>query len=375
MKLKSKWLPEEIKRRLPPNGGLGFLFHATDRETISFGAEGHDWSDEMLWKEPPFIASPIFYGNQVIGANIIIPPPADLWANGHTGIRRFRQDQFLPALQLAEACGLNWLGLAALVPHATDFGQWGKEHRSLFVTTGHAATVAAIRKQIDTFGEQLGFVPSAKNYAIFGAAGSIGSNCARWFAATGLVNLILVDRPERALILQSLAEELKKGGSCQSVRLRFSDDLGELGPFDVGVVATSSSSPWLERSVLDLAPLWIDDSHPQAASTETQDALGETTIYAECFLRGPHGLSQVFPFRLPTSRDCYSCFAEVFMCWHERMHGDFVVGKATVDQITYADKKLQCLGFEVGPINQKSGKQVSQRTLDTVRRTLARSRT
>lgn len=94
-------------------------------------------------------------------------------------------------------------------------------------------------------------------------------------------------------------------------------------PFDIGIVATSSTSPWLGVDVLALAPIWIDDSHPRAASIEVEAAIASSTLYLECFLRGPHGLCQCFPFRLPTSRDCYSCFAEAFICWQLGMKTDF----------------------------------------------------
>ena len=372
MKLKSKWTAEEIKHRLPANGGLGFLFHATDKETVSFAFEGADWTDDELWEEQPFIGSPIFFKNQVIGAHIIIPTPAELWATGHSGIRNFRRKQFLPALKLAEECGLNWLGLAALVPFATEFGIWGREHRSLFATTGHAATVAAIRQQVDTLGTELEFSPANMTYAIFGAAGSIGGNCARWFARTGLGKLLLIDRLERAHQVNALAVELQASGQCRSVGCHFSTELQNLPQFEVGIVATSNTAPWIDPDLMRRAPIWIDDSHPQAASSETEELLAGSVIYTECFLRGPHSLSQNFPFRLPTPRDCYACFGEVFLCWRAGMKEDFVIGAATLQQIAYADEQLRKLFFEVGPLTRKSGLPVSKKTLDCVRSALAR---
>lgn len=374
MKLKSKWTPEEIRRRLPAGGGLGFVFHATDKETISFGAEGIGWTDYELWEEQPFIASPIFFENRVIGAHIIIPPPAELWANSHSGIRRFREKQFTPALKLAEECGLNWLGLAALVPFATGFGSWGREHRRSFATTGHAATVAAIRQQIEALGEELEFRPAEMTYAIFGAAGSIGGNCARWFARNGLGKLLLIDRLERAQQTHALAAELQSSWQCNRVGCHFSHDLKSLPQFEVGIVATSSTAPWIDEALMRRAPIWIDDSHPQAASPETEGALAGSVLYTECFLRGPHGLSQTFPFRLPTPRDCYACFGEVYLCWRAGMQQDFVIGAATLEQIAYADEQLRKCHFEVGPFTGKSGKPVTRMTLDSVRRALANRR-
>ncbi|MAD79821.1 MAG: hypothetical protein CMJ50_03105 [Planctomycetaceae bacterium] len=114
--LKTVWDPEDIRSRLPASGGVGFLFHATDPTTIAFAFDRFPDDPEELWKIPPFVGSPIFWDNRVIGAHVISPLPATLWATGHAGIKRFRESGYKPMLELAERCGLTHLGLAALLP-------------------------------------------------------------------------------------------------------------------------------------------------------------------------------------------------------------------------------------------------------------------
>ena len=56
---------DAIREALPNGqGGVGFVFHATDWETLSLIFEGvHTRTaalEQQLWEHPPFIGSPIF---------------------------------------------------------------------------------------------------------------------------------------------------------------------------------------------------------------------------------------------------------------------------------------------------------------------------
>ena len=127
---------------------------------------------------------------------------------------------------------------------------------------------AAIRQQVESLGTELEFNPAKMTYAIFGAAGSIGGNCARWFACTGLGKLLLIDRLERAQQVNALAVELQASVQCLSVSCHFSTELQNLPQFEIGIVATSNTAPWIDPDLMRRAPIWIDDSHPQAASPD-----------------------------------------------------------------------------------------------------------
>jgi predicted amino acid dehydrogenase len=369
LKLKSLWTPAEVKSRLDGRGGVGFVFHATDHDTISLGTKAGEYSEDALWGHGPIIGSPIFFENEVVGAHLIAPPPANLWAGSHSGIKRFRKQCYEPSLHMAEEAGLTHLGLAALVPFATNHGQYKRKVFSGVMTTGHAATVATIWYTVQALSETLDFDPAKQRYAIFGAAGSIGSNTVRWLINNGISDLILVDKPERYQHLLALANELV---SPQVNIALSSGDLGSFPPFDIGIIATSSTTPWIGAEFLAKAPIWIDDSHPRAATIEAEQKLSSSVMYLECFLRGPHGLCQVFPFRLPTSRDCYSCFAEAFVSWQMKMDYDFAVGTVKLHQIAAMNKLLAEHGFHAGPFTGKGGQPISAQTVQNVKQSLSR---
>jgi hypothetical protein len=117
--------PEQIRDNLPTGqGGVGFLFHATDWDTLSFSFHNvktrNESFEEELWRTKPFIASPIYSGSQMIGANIACPVPLELWLGSPRGIKRFRETQFFPALELARQAGLNMVAMGASTPYACN---------------------------------------------------------------------------------------------------------------------------------------------------------------------------------------------------------------------------------------------------------------
>lgn len=363
MKLKTVWSPSDIRSRLPPHGGLGFLFHATDPGTVHLAFEVTHSGDEDLWSHGPFIGSPIFWENQVIGAHIISPLYADLWAASLAGIRRFREEACGAIFALADECGLSHLGLGALLPFATGHGRDRPSTSAVCVTTGHAATVANIRHMVGLVATHAEVDERELRCLIVGAAGSIGASTARWFAATGLTKLWLLDRGVRTPALAALQSELHQRHPSSSLSVLAYEELDRWPEFDIGIVATNAAAPWMDERLLSRAPVWIDDSHPRAATPQAESAISGRGVYLECYVRGPAGMSQTFPFRLPTARDCYSCFAEVFVCWRERMTTDFVAGYPTLEQIALMDVLLPKHGFQPGPFISKSGHELTQKQL------------
>lgn len=210
LELKTHWTANDIKLRLNTCGESGFIFHATGSESIGFAYESADYTEDTLWEQPPFIGSPIFYRNRLIGAHVISPHPPSMWARSHAGIRKFRNRSYQPSLRLAHCAGLTHVGLGALVPFATDYGRHLRNGDIRSLTTGHAGYCRSDPPAGGPPRSVAGFSPSERTYAdSFGAVGSIGANVARWFAQNGAAGMVLVDTPRRGTQLASLAVELR----------------------------------------------------------------------------------------------------------------------------------------------------------------------
>ena len=316
--LKHTLHPEQIRDNLPARqGGVGFLFHATDWDTLSFSfhnvkARSASFEEE-LWRTPPFIASPIYSGSQMIGANIACPVPLELWLGSPRGIKRFRETQFFPALELARQAGLNMVAMGASTPYACNYGALPRQIKPPHITTGHAATAAMLKDWAIHCCNELDLEFGKTKLALFGAAGRLGTTVAKYLLYKEAPReLVLIDLPDKANLLADQARELMAADLLGHTKVSvhtFSPDR-PLPQFDGAILASSTSVPYLSAADLKRARFWIDDSHPRAATVEAELASRGHTLYIECFARGPAGLDSRFPFRLPSTRDCYTCVAK-----------------------------------------------------------------
>jgi len=173
--------------------------------------------------------------------------------------------------------------------------------------------------------------------------------------------LVLIDLPDKVNLLRDQAQELLAsdllGKSKVSIHT-FSPDT-PLPQFDGAILTSSTSVPYLTAADLKRAQFWIDDSHPRAASVDAELASRDHTLYIECFARGPAGLDTKFPFRLPTTRDCYTCFAEGYSAWQEGIASDFIIGSPPVWSVSYTHSLLKKYGFAVGPFHGKNGSPIN----------------
>jgi predicted amino acid dehydrogenase len=360
--------PEEIRESLlPGQGGIGFLFHATDWETLSFSFHNikHRSAsfEEELWRTPPFIASAIYSGSQVIGANIACPVPLELWLGSPRGIKRFRETQFFPALELARQAGLNMVAMGASTPYACNYGALPRPIKPPHITTGHAATAAMLKDWALHCSSEVGLEFGNTKLALFGAAGRLGTTVAKYLLYKDAPKeLVLIDLPDKVNLLKEQANELLASDLLGRVKVSvhtFSPDT-PLPQFDGAILASSTSVPYLTASDLSRARFWIDDSHPRAASVEAELASRGQTLYIECFARGPAGLNTAFPFKLPSERDCYTCFAEGYAAWQEGIASDFIIGSPPVWSVSYTHGLLKKYGFSVGPFHGKNGSPIAR---------------
>jgi len=359
--------PEEIRDNLPQGqGGIGFMFHATDWDTLSFSFHNVKQRDalfeEELWNTKPFIASPIYQGSQVIGANIACPVPLEMWLGSPRGIKRFRETQFFPALELARQAGLNMVAMGASTPYACNYGALPRPIKPPHITTGHAATAAMLKDWAVHCCNELDLEFGNTKLALFGAAGRLGTTVAKYVLYKDAPKeLVLIDLPDKVNLLRDQAQELLAsdllGKSKVSIHT-FSPDT-PLPQFDGAILTSSTSVPYLTAADLKRAQFWIDDSHPRAASVDAELASRDHTLYIECFARGPAGLDTKFPFRLPTTRDCYTCFAEGYSAWQEGIASDFIIGSPPVWSVSYTHSLLKKYGFAVGPFHGKNGSPIN----------------
>lgn len=367
LQLKQHISAEEIRDNLGRgNGGVGFLFHATHWDTLahSFHNIGQRTPEleEELWNYKSVIVSPIYQGNQMIGANIGSPVPLELWLGSPRGIKRFRETQFFPALELAKQAGLNMVAMGASTPYACNYGALPRLGTTPRITTGHAATAAMLKEWAVHCCNEFSLEFGNAKLALFGSAGRLGTTVAKYLCYKDMPKeLVLIDLPGKLNLLKKQAEELLATNLFGKLKISVHtfDSTVPLPSFDGAILTSCTSMPYLTAADLNRAKFWIDDSHPRAASVEAEIASRENTLYIECFARGPAGLDTGYPFSLPSSQDCYTCFAEGYVAWQEGIQEDFVIGSPPVWTVSYVHTLLKKYGFACGPFFGKNGATIS----------------
>jgi predicted amino acid dehydrogenase len=349
---------------LPKDGGFGFLFHATDWQTLDFifnniEAEKSPAQNSELWNVKPFVNSFIEYNGTPIGINIVMPVPVDLWIGSPKGLRGFREKQFFPALELANDCNLKMVAMGASTPYVCNYGMLPRPLKNPSVTTGHAATAAALKKWAIHASKETGCDYEKIKLAIFGAAGRLGKAVSSYIGHSSPLpkEIILIDLSDKIMLLKAQAEEILRTTKRKDLKVSiYSFESNEQMPqFDGAILVSNNSVPFLTEDHLRKAKFWIDDSHPRAASIEAELKSRKDTLYVECYVRGPEGFSTNFPFRLPSKQDCYTCCAEGYLSWREGIDKDFIVGIPDVEKINLVDNLLDKYGFHLGPFSGKNG--------------------
>jgi predicted amino acid dehydrogenase len=250
------------------------------------------------------------------------------------------------------------VAMGASTPYACNYGALPRPTKPPHITTGHAATAAMLKDWAIHCCNELDQDFGKTKLALFGAAGRLGTTVAKYLLYKDAPKeLILIDLPDKVNLLKEQANELLAAELLGRTRISvhtFSPNT-PLPQFDGAILASSTSVPYLTASDLRRAQFWIDDSHPRAASVEAELASRGQTLYIECFARGPAGLNTAFPFRLPSTRDCYTCFAEGYSAWQEGIASDFIIGSPPVWSVSYTHGLLKKNGFSVGPFHGKNG--------------------
>lgn len=370
LELKNYISPEEIRDELPKEGGLGFLFHSTDWKTLSFAYNNVKKRtpefEKELWEMPPFIASKMYCDDGLIGVNIAMPVPIDMWIGSSGGLRDFRNKQFFPALELASKCNLKMVAMGASTPYVSNYGKLPRPLANPFVTTGHAATAATLKKWALYASKKTDCNYEKIKLAIFGSAGRLGKAVSQFIAySEPPQEIILIDLYDKMALLKTQAEEILKISKRKDLKVSIYcfEASTQMPEFDGAILVSNNSVPYLTENDLKKAKFWIDDSHPRAASLEAELGSRNDTLYIECYARGPKGFDTNFPFRLPTSQDCYTCCAEGYVAWRDGISEDFVTGIPDVEKVDLVDKLLDKYHFNLGPFSGKNGDLINNATL------------
>ena len=265
--------------------------------------------------------------------------------------RKRAKKQVRRAVRLARNKGAKIVGLGALTSSLTRGGMDLVDIPGIGITTGHAYTGHTVSQALLTHLKALGN-PHKKGatLAVVGAAGSIGSISAELLANSGARSLLLVDIPRKLEKVSELATRI--AASHEEVAIEVTSDL-ELLRTCIGVVTATNAPEALIRGdhICD-GTIIVDDAQPSDISPELYTR--ENVLVLEAGAVHTPGITTNFNMGLADRYDNFCCLAEVLILAANKHTHNFIINRATLDDIAHIAEKGRELGFTLArPQNEK----------------------
>jgi len=265
----------------------------------------------------------------VRGWIVVINNSTEQLLNNH----KLRKAKILQCARLAEKLGAQIVGMAGLIAF---FGKGGyflsEQFPHVGFTTGHAYTIANILEIAKASTKRAGLSLTEATVAIVGAAGSIGSGCAKLFAQLGVPRLILID-----ILWQEQLETVVAAVRAinQQIQVTASPRLQAMRAADLSVVATNSPRTIIDPDFLKPGAIVIDDSFPKNVPETITKARDDIIAVEGGMARLPSTMEidrarnvpnvmDVPLTRMISCQEVYGCFVETITlaaCGHRGNYG------------------------------------------------------
>ncbi len=313
---------------------------------------------------PPIVVSKITglkdkNENEIPGYLLGIPMTARQMMEDHTqALKKIKQ-----ALRLAKRKNISLIGLGALT---ASFSKGGKEIESLGVgiTTGRAYTVKTVtdyaKKVLHLFS-----LPKEKvQVAIVGAAGSIGSACAKILALDGVKNFLFVDLERKAEHLKKHVEEL--ANKHHDIKIAISHRVGDIKGYDIIIAATSAPEVVIISDDLSPGAVVINDAQPSDISPEIIAERPDVIVIEGGVVHTPTVRCN-FNMSLADRNDTFCCLGEVLILAHNRHFDHYALGELDLSLIEHIEELAKNFPISLAPFQNNSG-YVSEEQINALRK-------
>jgi predicted amino acid dehydrogenase len=242
----------------------------------------------------------------------------------------------------AEKLGAKILGLGAFTKVVGDAGVTVAKALDIPVTTGNSYTVATAIQGTREAARLMGHDLAEAEVAVVGAAGAIGSVCARILAREAK-RLTLVGRNRQKLEL--VADAIMS--DCGLAARITSDLASALRRADVIITVTSAVDAIIEPEHLKPGAVVCDVARPRDVSRRVIEVRDDVLVVEGGVVEVPGEVNFNFNFGFPP-RTCYACMAETMILTLEKRFESFTLGRElTVRQVEEISALAAKHGFKL----------------------------
>jgi len=270
--------------------------------------------------------------------------------------------KIIQAVRLAEKKGAQLVGLGTLMSAIADGGVSAANKAGIPVTTGNSYTVFSALECVKKAAELMEIDLPSAHVLIFGAAGSIGSVCARLLAKESRY-FTLVTRQKNHLeklsakILYETGLAVKLTGNIKSA----------LRQADIIVAATTALDARLEPEDLKPGAVICDVIQPHAFSLKVAGQRNDVLVIEEGEITVPGNPEFNFDFGFPAGK-CSAGMAEVIILALEKRFESFSMGKEVkIEQVLDIGRLAAKHGFRLSGL-RSCGKSLTRRDIERIKR-------
>jgi predicted amino acid dehydrogenase len=284
--------------------------------------------------------------------------------------RELAKTRVVQAAAKAEKLGVGIVGLGALTSSVTGGGELIRDQVKVKITSGHAYTAYIVTSYVFRAIDDFCFDRKNVKVAVVGAAGSIGSTCARILVQRGIDNILLVDMERKLVRLEKLLGKLH--GSAPGLNVELSHRIGDIRQSDIVIAATNAPEALIKPDDLKPGAIIVDDAQPSDISPEVAKQRDDVLVVDAGVLSVP-GINLHFNMGLAEKHNVFSCLGEILiMAATDRIY-DYKIGEVGLDMIEEIGRAGESLGFRIDNY-QRFGHIYSEVQLDRIRRVIERHR-
>ncbi len=242
----------------------------------------------------------------------------------------------------AEKLGAKILGLGAFTKVVGDAGLSVAKALDIPVTTGNSYTVATAIQGTREAARLMGHDLAEAEIVVVGAAGAIGSVCARILAREAkYLTLVGRNRERLELVADAIMSD------C-GLAVRITDDLvSALRRADVIITVTSAVDAIIEPEHLKPGAVVCDVARPRDVSRRVVEVRDDVLVVEGGVVEVPGEVNFNLDFGFPV-RTCYACMAETMILTLEKRFESFTLGRElTVRQVEEISALAAKHGFKL----------------------------
>ncbi|MBI4692105.1 MAG: hypothetical protein HY773_01540, partial [Candidatus Terrybacteria bacterium] len=279
--------------------------------------------------------------------------------------RKLTFKKIIQAAKLAEKFGANIIGLGALTASLTKGGLDLKNNINIGITTGRAYTSKNIIDNIIKIAKELNIDLNKITVAIVGAAGGIGSACAKILAIkNNIKKFILIDLVRKKNSIDNLIEEIKI--HTNGVNFKFSSITKDIYSADIIIAATNSPDVIIEPNDLKPGAIIINDAQPSDISPEVFKKRDDILVIEGGVINTPN-IKYHFNFGLANKEDIFCCLGEVMILASINWHKDYAIGYLDLKLIDDISRIIEKLNFQIAEFQNPIEGKISKTKINKIK--------